>query len=368
MLSLLNLILFGLYFVLKIYLQPIAIVVPHHDFVKEQRLNFLNQIAKKRLSTKKIIIISPDHFSPTQLNISYANIDWRSDDSSVKFAHDFESKLSSIATLRNNIVKKDHGIFNLIPDIQKVWPKAEVFPIIIGQNYPITSLDNFINQVKDVCKFDCLLISSVDFSHYLPALFADVHDQKSIYTLSTQNISEIKSLEVDSPQSLYVLSKFSQQKNATKWNLFYHSNSGELSNNYDAETTSHVIGFYQKSFLKNPISKTTTYLIGQNIDKNKSIPSLGDRFFYGTDYIDLSYSEKSKFLLPFVFSKDTVITAVETQSQIQYQIFPIETINGQTFFLRGQPKQDQLQLIKDQIKLKPNCIFQDVQTIICQTL
>lgn len=355
------------YFVLKIYLQPVAVVVPHHDFVKEQRLNFLNQIAKKRLSTKKIIIISPDHFSPSQLNISYADIDWGSDNS-VKFARKFENRLSSVATLRNNIVKKDHGIFNLIPDIQKVWPKAEVFPIIVGQDYPVSSLDNLVNQVKNVCKFDCLLISSVDFSHYLPALFANVHDQKSIYTLSTQNISEIKNLEVDSPQSLYVLSKFSQQKNATKWNLFYHSNSGELSNNYDAETTSHVIGFYQKSFLKNSVSKITTYLIGQDIDKDKSLNSLGKRFFYGTDYIDLNYSEKSKFILPFDFPKSAVITAVESQSQIQYQIFPIQTVNGQTFFLRGQSKQDQLQLIKDQIKLKSNCTFRDVQTIICQTL
>jgi len=368
LLSLINLVLFCLYFFLKIYFQPVAVVVPHHDFVKEQRLNFLNQIAKKRLITQKIILISPDHFSPSQLNISYANIDWESDNSSVKFAHNLENKLSSVATLRNNIVKKDHGIFNLIPDIQKVWPQAEVFPIIIGQDYPITSLDNLVNQIKSICKFNCLLISSVDFSHYLPSGLAEIHDLKSIKELNNQNLIEISKLEVDSPQSLYVLSKFSQQKNATRWNLFYHSNSGELSNNYDAETTSHVIGFYQRSFLKNPNSKIATYLIGQDVDKDKSLNSLGDRFFYGTDYVDLNYSEKSKFILPFEFPKNTIITVVESQSQIQYQIFPIETINSQTFFLRGKSKQNQLHLINDQIKLKPNCIFQDIQTIICQTL
>lgn len=366
MLCLLNLVLFCLYFVLKIYLQPVAVVVPHHDYVKEQRLSNLFKIAKKRPFTKTVVIVGPDHFSPNQLNISYANIDWKSNNSNVKFAQDFESKLSSVATLRNTILEKDHAIFNLIPDVQKVWPKAKVFPIIIGQNYPVSSLDNLINEIKNVCKIDCLLISSVDFSHYLPALFADVHDQKSIYDLSIQDVSDFKNLEVDSPQSLYVLSRFSQQKNATKWNLFFHSNSGDLDNNYDVETTSHVIGFYQRSFFKNPILKTTTYLIGQNIDKNKSLNSLGARFFYGTDYIDLNYSKESKYLLPFNFPKDTVITAVENQSQIQYRIFPVQTINGQSFFLRGESKQAKLQLIKKQIELKSECLFQDNQTIICK--
>lgn len=351
LLSFFNLFLFCSYFILKIYFQPIAIVVPHHDFVKEQRLNFLKQIANKRLVTRKVIIISPDHFSPSQLNISYANIDW---------------KLDSVATLRSNIVEKDHGVFNLIPDIQKVWPKAEVFPIIIGQNYPVSGLDNLVNEIKNVCKFDCLLISSVDFSHYLPALFADVHDQKSIYELSTQNISEFKNIEVDSPQSLYVLSKFSQQKNAIKWDLFYHSNSGSLSNNYDVETTSHILGFYQRSFVKKSIPKITTYLIGQNINKTKSLNSLGARFFYGTDYIDLNYSEKSKLILPFDLPKNSIVTAVDDQIQTKYQIFPIQTINDQSSFLRGKSKQDQLQSINDQIKLKPECIFQDIQTILCK--
>lgn len=357
-----------LFFGLKIYFQPVAIVVPHHDFVKEQRLNFLNQIAKKRLITQKIILISPDHFSPSQLNISYANIDWESNNSSVKFAHNFENKLNSIATLRNNIVEKDHGIFNLIPDIQKVWPQAEVFPIIIGQNYPISGLDNLVNQLKGICGFNCLLISSVDFSHYLPSGLAEIHDLKSIKELNNQNLSEISKLEVDSPQSLYVLSNFAKLKNAKKWDLFFNSNSGKLSNNFDVETTSYVMGSYQKSLLKNNQIKTETSLISKNINKEKSLPSLGARFFYGTDFFDINYSPNSSIQLPFDLPKNTVITVVKNQSQTQYQIFPIETINSQSILLRDKPKQDQLQLIKNHIKLNPNCVFQDIQTIFCKNI
>lgn len=349
------------FFGFKIYLQPIAIVVPHHDFVKEQRLIFLRQISQKRLLTKRIIILSPDHFSFNQLSLTYANTNWRS----IEFAQDFEAKLSQNLSLKNNIVEKDHGILNLIPDIQKVWPKAKIFPILIGQNYPISGLEKLVDNISHTCKFNCLLISSVDFSHYLPASFADVHDQSTIYNLSIQNITNFKNLEVDSPQSLYVLSKFSQQKMATNWDLFFHSNSGSLVNNYDVETTSHVLGSYQRSFLKNQSSKITTYLIAKNINQNDSLSSLGPRFFYGTDYFDLNYSEKSKILLPFDLPKNTVIMAIENNSQTEYRIFPIKTINNQSYFLRGEEKLTNLKLIKNQIKLTPQCYYQDNQKIIC---
>jgi MEMO1 family protein len=338
LLSFFNLILFCFYFFLKIYFQPIAIVVPHHNFVKEQRLNLLNQISKRRLLTKKIIILSPDHFSFNQLSLSYADTNWGSSDV-VKFAQDFEDKLKQNLTLRNNIVEKDHGIFNLIPDIQKIWPKAEIFPILIGQNYPVSGLNNLISDISNTCKYDCLLISSVDFSHYLPAALAEIHDQKSIKELNNQNLTKIPKLEVDSPQSLYVLASFAKNKNAKKWDLFFNSNSGKLSNNFDIETTSYVIGSYQRSFSKNNTITTETYLISKNIDKKKSLSSLGSRFFYGTDYIDLNYSSDSEFILPFDLPKNMVVSVVKNNNSTDFTFFPTETKNGSTFLLRGLEKE-----------------------------
>lgn len=182
-------------------------------------------------------------------------------------------------------------------------------------------------------------ISIADFSHYLPSGLAEFHDLKSIKELNNQNFKEISKLEVDSPQSLYVLAKFATTKNAKNWNLFFNSNSGKLSNNPDIETTSYVIGSYQKSLLKNNQIKTETSLISKNINKEKSLPSLGARFFYGTDYIDIDYSPKSSVQLPFDLPDNIVVTKTISESKTEYKFFPTETKNSITYLLRGSQKQ-----------------------------
>lgn len=328
----------AIFIIFKFFFQPIAIIVPHHNIVADKRLEYFKKIAQKRPITKKIIIIGPDHFSPNQSRIIYSNRNWKLSNGDLFFNRELEPKLNQFAILENSIVKNDHAIYNLLPDIKSVWPDAVVFPILIGQNYNVSKLDGFISSISNVCSYDCLLISSVDFSHYLPAELADVHDQKSIYDLSIQNLTEIPKLEVDSPQSLYVMVKFSQSKNAHNWDLFYHSNSGALVNNYDVETTSHIFGSYQRSFRKNNITEIKTYLISKNIDKEKSLNSLGNRFFYGTDYIDIDYSPKSCFILPFELEDNYVVTAVVSDTKSIYKFFPTEINNDATYLLRGDEK------------------------------
>ncbi len=344
-----------LFFGFKIYFQPIAIVVPHHNFVAQKRLEYFQSIALKRPTTKTVIIIGPDHFSPHQNQITYANRQWNLSNGQVNFTNNFESVLKPFLTLDNNLVKNDHAIFNLLPDIKTVWPQATVFPILIGQNYPVSKLDSLINTISQNCHFDCLLIASVDFSHYLPSGLAEVHDLKSIKELNNQNFTEIPKLEVDSPQSLYIISKFANIKNAQNWNLFFNSNSGKLSNNSDIETTSYVMGSYQKSLLKNiPINIETT-LFSKNIDKTKSLSSLGSRFFYGTDYLDINYSSKSPVQLPFDLPDNMVTVKTITDSKTEYQFFPTEIKNGSTYLLRGQNKIISLNNFLNQTSFPQNC-------------
>lgn len=325
---------FVVYFFLKIYFQPVAIVAPHHNVVAAKRLDFFQQIADKRIFTKKIILIGPDHFSPNQNNLNYSNTNWKLSNGELLFLKELEPYLSPLLNLQDGVIKNDHAIFNLASDIKSVWPDAKIFPILIGQNYSISRLDNLISKIETICDLDCLLIASVDFSHYLPSGFANVHDQKSIYDLATQNLSEIPKLEVDSPQSLFVLSSFSKTKKATKWELYYHSNSGELINNPYIETTSHIFGSYQRSFIKNTYPEIKTYLLAKNIDQNKSQKSLGSRFFYGTDYIDLNYSSRSIYKLPFDLPNNTIVTVTTVNGQPNYYYFSTEVKNGATFFLR----------------------------------
>lgn len=328
-----------LFFLLKIYFQPVSLVVPHHNFIAQERLKYFKTIALKRPFTRIVIIVGPNHFSPNQTQLTYANRQWNLSNGTVDFTANFESIFKPFINLDNNLVKNDHTIYNLLPDIKTVWPQATVFPILIGQNYPVSKLNSLISAMSKNCKFNCLLIASVDFSHYLPSGLAEVHDQKSLKELNNQNFAEILKLEVDSPQSLYLLAQFAQAKKAHNWHLFFNSNSGKLSDNFDVETTSYIMGSYQKSLLKNISIKTETSLISKNINKTKSLSSLGIRFFYGTDYLDLNYSPKSFTQLPFDLPDNMVVTQTVNDAQIEYRFFPTETKNGSTYLLHGPQKQ-----------------------------
>lgn len=144
----------------------------------------------------------------------------------------------------NPTLKNDHAIFNPLSDLKKFFPHASVQPILIGQKVPVSDLDNLFSQIESSCNLDCLLVFSVDFSHYLPASLAHLHDIYTLTRLNNIDPSGLLTAEVDSPQSLYLMAKYASNRHAKRWHLFAHTNSGIISGNPDIETTTHVFGSY----------------------------------------------------------------------------------------------------------------------------
>jgi len=224
--------------------------LPHHNLVQTIRQDFLKEIALKRPVTQKIILIGPDHFSPNQNQINISDQNWHLSTGNMLFENQ-----SINLPVNNNLLKSDHAVYNPLADLKKYFPTATIYPIIIGQKVDQKTLDNLLAQIKSACHSDCLLVASVDFSHYLPATLAEVHDAFTINNLQNLDTQNILKSEVDSPQSLYILTKFSQFK---KFNLFAHTNSGLISKNPDTETTTHVFGSYSFGFPQKSVVKTET--------------------------------------------------------------------------------------------------------------
>lgn len=224
-------------------------------------------------------------------------------------------------------MKNDHAVYNPLADLKTHFPTATIYPILIGQNVSLSSLDNLINSLAQSCGLDCLLVASVDFSHYLPATLAEVHDAHTHKVLHNFEIDQIDSLEVDSPQSLYILEKFAIQKNANKFNLFAHTNSGLMANNPDIETTTHFFASLTRGY-SNKMINNTSVITPINLDLNKNQNTVGNRFFYGTD--QFTYNPSEKF----------IIATITTPTQITKSFLPIKN----NFFLRGDSKR---QLVKE---------------------
>ena len=270
---------------IKFFYQPVAVVVPHHDVVAEKRQELLTKMARKRVKTKTIVIVGPDHFSPFQKQVSFADAKWNLSNGKIEFDSKWKEDLEKVAVLRNGMVKNDHAIFNLLTEIKKLWPRAKIVPILIGQK--AGDLNDLERVLKDRCGFDCLLIASVDFSHYLPYALADIHDDETIDALARLDGEKLLKVEVDSPQSLWLMASLAKTKGAKRWKLLWHSNSSEMAGAPEAEGTSHVMGWYSRGKMVES-EDPKTFLV---IKDRESKSYLGERFFWGTDEIRESMPE-----------------------------------------------------------------------------
>lgn len=307
---------------------PVAVIVPHHNIVAINRQNFLQKTRLLRPYTKKIVLISPDHFSVNQKQISFTDTDWNLSNGKVFYDRTFDS---SGLTANNQLLKNDHGIYNIMPDIRKYFGNVTVVPILVGQQLAIDELNILYQKINNYCHWDCLLIASIDFSHYLPAQMANAHDSYTLDAIYHQDLNKIFASEVDSPQSLYIVSKFAFLK-STKFSLFDHTNSGYLINNPDIETTTHLFGMFNKFPIQSKYKVKTKLDLPHQIDQKQNLNSLGIRFFYGFDEISVNST------LP-----DLAIITTTSNNKIIQSFFPITTKNGITNFVRGQ---DKINLIK----------------------
>jgi AmmeMemoRadiSam system protein B len=317
------------------YFSPQAIVIPHHNIVADTRSNFLSKFHLYRPFTKKIIVLGPDHFSINQKQISLTDTPWSLSDSQIPYDRSFDS---SGLTDNNQLLKNDHTIYNLLLDIEKFFPHATLVPILIGQKLSPSDLEPLYQKINNYCHFDCLLIASVDFSHYLPASLAEVHDSYTLDALYSKNFDKILSAEVDSPQSLYLVSRFAKEKKLS-FSLTDHTNSGTILKNPDIETTTHFFASFSKKFVslkKPPVS--TKLELPFSINRSRNLNTLGNRFFYGVDQTIITPNPNN-----------FAVTTIKSQKITTQAFFPLIKVGDTVSFVRGDVKRNLIKNYFDSI-------------------
>lgn len=230
-----------------------AVVVPHHDIVKKQRLEFWRQLMRKIDSTaiKNVIIIGPNHFGENQQVISYDNTDWTTASASLKNLLKDQNTIPAAFRKDTGLIKGDHAVVNLIGEVKQNFPNARFAPFLIGRDVSFEKLPMFTNYIETLCgKSDCLLIASVDFSHYLKEAVANAQDKRTVTLLAAKTLTENSlnkhgTIEADSPQALYVMQEFARARRLNYWWLQNQTNSA-FGNPNTTDTTSHVFAGYLK--------------------------------------------------------------------------------------------------------------------------
>ena len=272
-----------------------VVIVPHFDLAKESRTKALKEVSSSA-NYKTVVLVSPDHFEAAESQIVTTEKDWKLNNAII---YPDKAKIDTLISSgliqdQESAFNREHGIANILPDIANSFSNARIIPIMISQAALSDKITTLNTKLNEICKTDCLLVSSVDFSHYLPGALAEIHDAYSIRALTNLDEAAIVKAEVDSPQSLLLAILWAKAHQTEKFHLEENNNSGKLTDSPDIETTSYVIGWFNNGDTKK-ITDEATFMFGGDMmfgryiaykyknDATAAVKNLGERLFWGTD-------------------------------------------------------------------------------------
>ena len=273
-----------------------GVTVPHHDLLAKDRADYLMRISNG-ISPKTIILVSPNHFDTGSSQIITTSKVWDLGTTQVEPAVEIIGKLSrELVNAEDNAFLGEHGIKNILPDISSSFPKAKIVPIIIKQDVSKEKVALLADNLIKNCTDDCLLIASVDDSHYQPASLSDLHDSLTIRALNNLDEDLIWRAEVDSNQSLALLIAWSKAQGTNKFRLEKNTNSGIIAGDRDAEATSYIFGDFERGDKNAAITDEITFTVAGDSMFDRAVDykfrdnkiydifaNFGDRVLSGTD-------------------------------------------------------------------------------------
>lgn len=219
-----------------------GIIIPHFDFAKEKRQEFLSNISRK-FHPAKIVILSVNHYGIGGFDIIVSDKEWQFISGTPKINEDLSVKLvaDNLAVKDNSPFLNEHGIKNVFPELFAVFPKASFLPIVINSNTIPEKISLLGEKIYKFCP-ECFLVASVDFSHDCTSDVSKKQDKNTLTKLKKMDEEAIWQTKTDSSQTLSLLINWAKKQNTKNFFLFFRSDSAGESGVKNTMTTSCVLG------------------------------------------------------------------------------------------------------------------------------
>lgn len=233
----------------------VSAVMPHHLVAGRLIANAMEVIAKQKPTL--LILIGPNHnnqggkiitgFSGWQTPEGIVQVE----DTVVKFLIDH-----GLALRNEDILSREHSIGALVPLVKHYLPEANVVPIVFHHGVGLQEVDNLLNALEPFLDQKAVLISSVDFSHYLTRSEAQLKDSETIRYMRNFDYPTLFKLGddyLDSPASLAAAFRLAEKRGLKDIRILDNTNSGIILQNDFIETTSYFTLLFESPF-------STTYI------------------------------------------------------------------------------------------------------------
>lgn len=226
-------------------------VAPHHLLARDMIADFFNALSKRK--PDNIIILAPNHKRIGEKKVVTSLQDWETYfgilETNDELAGEFIK--SGLAVSKSTVLEEDHSISSLIPYIKYYMPGSKVVPLLLHGNLGLNdsvSLGNYIGKIAR--DNNCIVIASVDFSHYLPVEKADAMDSITLDAIKRRDIRAISKMtndNLDSPPSIISLLTAMDSMGAGDMLLIENNNSAKITGQSPDYTTSYFTMLFSKT-------------------------------------------------------------------------------------------------------------------------
>ena len=224
-----------------------GVTVPHHLLAADLLAGAFARVQGQKY--RRIIILSPDHFSRSRTPFAITR-------------RDFETALGRLTTDRSavnrllvnplvtesSLFSHEHGVQALLPFIAHYCPGALIVPIALRHSSQPADWEALAQSLAPLLGPDTLLVQSTDFSHYLSHQEARRRDQETLRVLSGGDPREILNLRepdhLDSRGCQYLQLLLQRQVFGVGPTVIANRNSEEYTTEPVQKTTSYIVQLY----------------------------------------------------------------------------------------------------------------------------
>lgn len=219
----------------------ISAVVPHHLVAGHLLVNALETLDQQEPGL--VILVGPNHFNKGGKAITGYN-GWQTPEGVVQTEESAVRHLleKGLAVRDEEILSGEHSVGALVPLIQHYLPKARIVPIVLHHDVSLQEVDALLNTLEPFLDEKAVLLSSVDFSHYLTRSEAQAKDMETIRYMKDFDYAALYRLGndyLDSPASLSAAFRLAEKRGIKEFSVLDNTNSGIILQNDFIETTSY---------------------------------------------------------------------------------------------------------------------------------
>lgn len=223
-------------------------LVPHHILAGALLSTFWQQLAAHPPAT--VVVVGPNHPARGQRIIT-GRRGWATDFGVVQSDGDLIDALlaTGLVTVDEATLAEEHSVGAEMPYVKYHAPQARVVPLILHKDVKPEELRRLVDVLAPRLGPDCILVASVDFSHYLTRSEADARDPETLAAIRALDLPRLWAMgpdHLDSPPSVGLLLLTMQRLGLGEPEVLAHTNSGYLLNTEQIETTSYFVFRYQR--------------------------------------------------------------------------------------------------------------------------